>query len=185
MSFPCNKLIRPHLEYAMQACSPNLIADANYLERTQRLATRLVKGFRRLSYEDSLRRLGLQSISRRYLRGDFIACLLKDWIWTPAPSLFRQCSKAWDVTFSTFCRVLVGTFAERPPSPYEPLHFGIGSPPLLRRLDLTWNDLLSEIVWFTPPFPSPHFHPSYSTGMHYHLYVIIVLYHIILSIRST
>ncbi len=58
--------------YAKQACSPNLVANANYLEQIQRLVMRLVKGFRRLSYEERLRRLGLHSLRRRRLRGDFI-----------------------------------------------------------------------------------------------------------------
>ncbi len=35
-------LVRPHLEYDLSACSPNLVADINHLERIQRLATRLV-----------------------------------------------------------------------------------------------------------------------------------------------
>ncbi len=35
-------LVRPHLEFGMPACSPNLVADINHLERIQRLATRLV-----------------------------------------------------------------------------------------------------------------------------------------------
>ncbi len=34
-------LVRPHLEYDMSACAPNLVADINHLERIQRLATRL------------------------------------------------------------------------------------------------------------------------------------------------
>ncbi len=41
-----NAQARHHLEYAMQACSPNLVADVDCLEQIQRLATRLVKGFR-------------------------------------------------------------------------------------------------------------------------------------------
>ncbi len=52
----------------MQACSPNLVADADSLERIQRLA-KLVKGFRRLSYEEQLRRLGVHSLNWRRLRG--------------------------------------------------------------------------------------------------------------------
>ncbi len=40
-----NKLVQCHLEYAMQACSPNLAADDDCLERFQRLVTRLVKEF--------------------------------------------------------------------------------------------------------------------------------------------
>ncbi len=41
-----NTLVQPNLEYAKQASTPNLVADAHYLEQIQRLATRLVKGFR-------------------------------------------------------------------------------------------------------------------------------------------
>ncbi len=43
-------LVQPYLEYAMQACSPNLVADVDCLEQIQRLTTRLVKSFRRLIY---------------------------------------------------------------------------------------------------------------------------------------
>ncbi len=67
-----NTLVRPHLEYAMQACTPNLIADADCLEQIQRLATMLVKGFHQLPYEERLRRLGLHSLRRRRLHGDLI-----------------------------------------------------------------------------------------------------------------
>ncbi len=62
-----NTLVRPHLECSMQACSPNMGADADRLEQIQRLATRLVKGFRRLPYEVRLRLLCLHSFSRRNL----------------------------------------------------------------------------------------------------------------------
>ncbi len=67
-----NWLVRPHLEYAMQACSPNLVADTGCLEQIQRLATRFVKGFHRLPYEERLRRLSLDSLNRVRLRGDVI-----------------------------------------------------------------------------------------------------------------
>ncbi len=65
-------LYNTHLEYVMQACSPNLVTDADCLKRIQRLETRLVKGFHRLKYEDRLRRLGLHSLCRRRLRGDLV-----------------------------------------------------------------------------------------------------------------
>ncbi len=41
-------LVRPHLEYGMPACLPNLVADISHLERIQRLATRLLTGMRHL-----------------------------------------------------------------------------------------------------------------------------------------
>ncbi len=91
-----NTWVRPHLEHAMQACSPNLVADADCLEQIQRLAMRFVKGFRRLSYEERLSRLGLHSLRRRRLRGDLIvvykmfsAGLDLD------PSLFFSASATW------------------------------------------------------------------------------------------
>ncbi len=68
----CGALVRPHLEYGMPACSPNLVAGINTLERIQRLATRLVTGMRHLPYEERLQRLGLHSLQRRRLRDDLI-----------------------------------------------------------------------------------------------------------------
>ncbi len=65
-------LVGPHLEYAIQTCSPNLVADADSLEQIQWLATRLVKVFRRLPYDERLRRLGLHCLRRFRLRGDLI-----------------------------------------------------------------------------------------------------------------
>ncbi len=44
-------LVRPHHEYAIQASCPYLKIDIDHLERLQRLATRMVKGCRDLSYE--------------------------------------------------------------------------------------------------------------------------------------
>ncbi len=67
-----NTLVRPHLECAIQACLPNLVADADCLKQFQRLAVRLVKGFRRLPYERRLRWLGLNSLNRHRLRGDLL-----------------------------------------------------------------------------------------------------------------
>ncbi len=91
-----NTLVRPHLEYAMQACSPNLAADADCLEQIQRLATRLVKGFRRLPYEERLRRLSLHSSRRRRLHGDLIdlmQCVFRI-VSGPQSLFFRQCGQA-------------------------------------------------------------------------------------------
>ncbi len=60
--------MRLHLEYGKPACSTNLVADINHLERIQRLATRLVAGMRHLPYEERLQR-------RRQLRADLITAL--------------------------------------------------------------------------------------------------------------
>ncbi len=42
------------------------------MERVQRLATHMIKGMRKLSYDERLRRLNLFSIERHRLRGDLI-----------------------------------------------------------------------------------------------------------------
>jgi len=46
--------IRPHLEYAIQAWSPYLKKDIEYLEKVQRRATKLVKGIGSMSYAKRL-----------------------------------------------------------------------------------------------------------------------------------
>jgi len=64
--------IRPHLEYAVQAWSPYLRKDIGGLERVQRKATKLVKGFKCLTYEQRLQRLHLTTLEDRKMRGDLI-----------------------------------------------------------------------------------------------------------------
>ncbi len=50
----CRALVRPHLEYGIQANCPYLKKDIYHLESIQLAATRWVKGLRDLSYEERL-----------------------------------------------------------------------------------------------------------------------------------
>ncbi len=52
-------LVGPILEYGQQASSAYLQREIALMERIQRLATRMVKGMRKLPYEERRRRLNL------------------------------------------------------------------------------------------------------------------------------
>ncbi len=65
-------LVRPQLEYAMQANFPYLKNDINHLEIIQRATTRWVKGLRGLTYEERLQALKVQPLGKRRLRNDLV-----------------------------------------------------------------------------------------------------------------
>ena len=70
---PLNKaIVRPHLEYCIQAWRPYRKKDVDTLDRIQRRATKIIQELRDLSYEECLIECGLTTLETRRLRGDQI-----------------------------------------------------------------------------------------------------------------
>ena len=64
-------LVRPHLEYVLQAWSPHQLGHIILIEGVQRRVTRMIPELKSLPYEARLKRLNL-TLERRRIRGDLI-----------------------------------------------------------------------------------------------------------------
>ena len=67
-----DSLVRPHLEYDVQAWNPHLEKDIIKIEKVQRRASKIPQGFGNLSYEERLIRMNITSNRDRMVRGDLI-----------------------------------------------------------------------------------------------------------------
>jgi len=65
-------LVRPHLEYSVSAWSPYYEKDKALLERIQHRVTRMIPGFKKLTYEEILRKLDLWTLEERRNLADLL-----------------------------------------------------------------------------------------------------------------
>jgi ribonucleases P/MRP protein subunit RPP40 len=65
-------LVRPHLDYCIQAWRPHLQKDIDVLERVQRRATKMVEECKGMDYEERLRFMKLTTLEVRRERADLI-----------------------------------------------------------------------------------------------------------------
>ena len=63
-------VVRPHLEYCIQAWRPYRKKDIDMLERVQRRATKMIPKLRNISYE--IKECGLTTLETKRLKGDQI-----------------------------------------------------------------------------------------------------------------
>ena len=65
-------LVRPHLEYCIQAWRPHLRKDIDILEKVQRRATRMIEECKGRTYEERLEITGLTTLEARRTRADML-----------------------------------------------------------------------------------------------------------------
>lgn len=129
--------VRPHLEYCQSVWSPHLKKYIKLLESVQRRATKLVDGFKDLTYLQRLQKLELPSLVYRRLRGDMIELFKHHHSYDVncLSSFFRKRTKP----FRRHALPLERNFAE------DGLR-GVQRNSFYFRTSKTWNELPKDVV---------------------------------------
>jgi hypothetical protein len=89
-------LVRPHLEYCIQAWRPHLVKDIDILEKVQRRATKMIMECRGKTYNERLILLGITTLEKRRIRADMLEVfkIMKGFEGIRGDSFFEiRCSK--------------------------------------------------------------------------------------------
>lgn len=127
-------LVRPHLEYCIQAWRPHLVKDIDILEKVQRRATKMITECRGKTYNERLILLGITTLERRRIRADMLEVfkILKGLEGIRGDSFFKiRCSKTRGHSMKLY--------KERVNKDVLKYSFG-------NRVIDTWNSLPEEVI---------------------------------------
>ena len=130
-----NSLVRPIMEYCVQAWCPYYQKDIAKLERVQRRLTKMIPSLRNKPYEERLKELDLFPLQHRRLRGDLIQVF----------KIIRgidnmDCTKYFSVDNSNYtrgngCKIIGKSFSSN-----ESKHF------FFNRIVNLWNGLPRDVI---------------------------------------
>ena len=128
-------IVRPHLEYCIQARRPYRKKELDKLERIQRRATKMIPELRDLSYESRLLQCGLTTLETRRLRGDQI-------------EVFKIVNGYEDVDRNMFFKLKEGsrTRGHKAALVKEQCRLDMRNYPLSQRVINEWNKLPNDCV---------------------------------------
>ncbi len=152
-------MARPHLDCVVQASFPYLQKDIKLIERMQRLSTRCVTNYKRLTYPAHPHELKLPSMERHFLRVTLstvynlfhgnLNLSAAEFFEAPAPGNLRGHNfKVSQPRFHLAKRIVA--FAVRSAGPWTRLPLHVADAPTVPRfkdnLDANWNSIFHDIV---------------------------------------